>query len=213
MTEEPKGPPKIDLEEILSGAEEGDSGLGADAVEVVGLPTSEGAPAPAEVEDAPVPADETADTDVEERILRLRADFDNYRKRVEREKADYGRRAAGELVRELLPVLDNLERALEEQSGGEDSAFRQGVELIHRQAMEVLTRAGLQPVDSMGKPFDPNTQEAVDREATPDVPDGTVIGELQKGYLYQGQLLRPAMVRVSYRPEEAQSASEDGREE
>lgn len=200
MSEEPKGPPKIDVEEILSQEASMDEALQAEDLEVVGMePRAVGRPEPEE--GAPPGIEQLAD--LQERHLRLRADFDNYRKRVEREKAAFSRRAAADLLRELLPVLDNLERALGEGRGEDGGAFREGVALIYRQAMEVLRRAGLEPIDAVGNPFDPNCHEAMERRATEEYPDQTVMEELQKGYRFQGQLLRPALVRVACRPDAA----------
>jgi molecular chaperone GrpE len=202
MSEEPKGPPKIDLDAILSEAESDDGAKARDEVQVVGMEAAADEQGEAASEDR---------AELEERLLRLRADFDNYRKRMERERADAGRRAVGELLRSLLPVLDNLERALKEKSGDDDGAFRQGVELIFRQAMEVLQRAGLEPIDAQGAPFDPHLHEAVERRATDEFPDQTVMEELLRGYQHHGKLLRAAMVRVAFHPAK-KSARESGEE-
>jgi molecular chaperone GrpE len=203
MKDERKGPPKIDLDDFLS--EEASSEAAEHVVqelEVVGLEPPAGAEECAPEADA---APEGADVqEMEARHMRLRADFENYRKRVEREKSDYSRQAAAALMLDLLPVLDNLERALQEAEPGA-GAFSQGVALIHRQAMEVLQRAGLEAIQAAGELFDPECHEAVERHLSEDHPDGTVVDELQKGYLFQGKLLRPAMVRVAFQPEARQA--------
>lgn len=195
MNEEPKGPPKIDVEEILSAAgESADAAVEVDSLEVVGMepaPSARGSARQLALR-AKVELEE-----IEARHLRLRADFDNYRKRVEREQTELSRQAAAGIIRDLLPFLDNLERALQE--GDESEApFRDGVALIHRQVMQVLQGAGLEPVEALGLPFDPKCHQAVERHTTEDYPDQTVMDELQKGYWFQGKLLRPAMVRVAF---------------
>ncbi len=132
-----------------------------------------------------------------ERLLRLQADFENLRKRIEREQAEFRAVATIRLVRELLPVLDNFERALaSERPEGESAAFRAGVELIHRQLLEALRKEGLRPVDALGRPFDPEVHEAVAVEPATGLPDHTVIEEIQRGYFLRERLLRPALVKV-----------------
>jgi molecular chaperone GrpE len=136
-----------------------------------------------------------------DQYLRSRADFDNFRKRVEREKAEFFRYALADTLREVLPTLDNFERALGADAGaGED--FRKGVEMIYKQLAEVLERAGLKAIDPAGEPFDPMFHEAIARHETTDVEPHVVVDVLQKGYLLHDRLLRPAMVRVSVAPGE-----------
>lgn len=131
-----------------------------------------------------------------QRLARMQADFENYRRRVNREREDWARYAAQSLVAELLPVLDNLERAL--AAKGEDPAgVIAGVEMIHRHLQEVLSREGLTPVPTVGEPFDPAKHEAVMQVETGDYPDNTVVEELRRGYYYKDRLLRPAMVKVA----------------
>jgi molecular chaperone GrpE len=129
---------------------------------------------------------------------RKQAEFENYRKRMERERLDVGRYAGAEVVKEILPVLDNLERAL--RSGGSEEQLRDGVAIIHRQLQETLTRLGLTEVESQGKPFDPHIHEAVSQQESVDHAEGTVLDVFQKGYLFKDRLLRPAMVSVARRP-------------
>jgi len=194
MNEEPKGPPKIDLEEILSASGESDD----IAVEVVGMEPAASAQGSARRSAVQAKVDLE---DMEVRHLRLRADFDNYRKRVEREQTELSRQAAAGIIRDLLPFLDNLERALQESEESRDQAFRAGVALIHRQVMQVLEGAGLEAVESLELAFDPKCHQAVERRTTDDYPHQTVMDELQKGYWFQGKLLRPALVRVAFQPE------------
>jgi molecular chaperone GrpE len=131
----------------------------------------------------------------QDRYLRTLADFENFRKRAEREKADFRRYALAELVRDLLPVLDNFDRALEHAEEGDE--FHKGVLLIYKQLFDVLQRHGLRVIDQAGVRFDPNIHEAVIREENPNVPNHTVLAILQKGYFLHDRLLRPAMVKVA----------------
>jgi molecular chaperone GrpE len=131
-----------------------------------------------------------------ELYLRKLADFDNYRKRQEREMAEYRRLANAELLRECLPVLDNLERALA-VPGGSNGGLREGVELVVRQFRDVLGRHGLTEVDPTGQPFDPARHEAISRSEDARVAEPTVVQVLQKGYLLGDRLLRPALVIVA----------------
>lgn len=142
--------------------------------------------------------------ELEQRHVRLRADFENARKRHEREHAERARRALAEPLRELLPVIDNLERAL--AAPGTVEELRDGVELIARQFAEVLKRFGLSEIPALGLPFDPEVHEAVAREEDPSVAAPTVIAELQRGYWLNDRLLRPAMVRVAVPPEGDEAA-------
>lgn len=131
-----------------------------------------------------------------EQVLRARADFDNLRKRIERERHDMQQQAAMELVRALLPVLDGLERAIAAEPDVDD-VFHKGVRLIAREFMDTLKRFGLQPIEAVGKKFDPNLHEAVDRQETNEHEDQTVMDQWQRGYMFKGRLLRPAMVKVA----------------
>ena len=130
-----------------------------------------------------------------DRYLRLRADFENYRKRVDRESEESARRALAEPIRELLPVVDNLERAL--AAVGDPDELRGGVELTLRQTTDVLRRFGLVEIPALGRPFDPQLHEAVARAEEPGVDVPTVVAEYQRGYWLNDRLLRPAMVRVA----------------
>jgi molecular chaperone GrpE len=132
------------------------------------------------------------------RLLRLAADMENLKKRQERERADLLQFANENLVKELLPVVDNLERALDHgrQLKG-PKALMEGLELVHQGFLKALERFGVTPFDSVGQPFDPAFHNAMMQEEAPNAPDGSVIKELQKGYLMHQRLLRPAMVAVA----------------
>jgi molecular chaperone GrpE len=128
--------------------------------------------------------------------LRKLAEFDNFRKRTERERIEIKRHANEELVRELLPVLDNFERALEHGSETDSGAFHEGVEMIAKQLFDTLERQGVEIVDPMGEKFSPEFHEAVHRVEDDSLEPGTIASVLAKGYLYNGRLVRPAMVGV-----------------
>ncbi|MDD5556169.1 MAG: nucleotide exchange factor GrpE [bacterium] len=133
-----------------------------------------------------------------DRFLRAAADLENYRKRVERERADLLKFGQEEFMAELILVLDNFERALAAAGSEADAnAVLEGVRLINRQLSQVLARNGLQPVEALGRPFDPRLHEAVSQVETDDHPEGTVVAETLRGYLLNGRLLRPAAVTVA----------------
>lgn len=136
-----------------------------------------------------------------DQLLRSRADFDNFRKRAEREKTDFRRYALSDLLQELLGVVDNFERALA-SAPAEADEFQRGIEMIHRQFTEVLQKAGLREVEQNDR-FDPTVHEAVMREERADVPSNTILQVFQKGYFLHERLLRPAMVKVSVGGQEA----------
>jgi len=131
-------------------------------------------------------------------LLRRQAEFDNFRKRSERERTDYLQYAAMDIVRELLPVLDDFERALKVEAP--NSEYAKGVEMIYGRMADTLKKLGLEPIDTAGKAFDPNLHQAIERVETKDAEDNTVIGEFQRGYRFKGKMLRPAMVRVAVKP-------------
>jgi molecular chaperone GrpE len=128
--------------------------------------------------------------------LRKLAEFDNFRKRTDRERVEIKRHANEELLRDLLPVLDNFERALEHSADAESGAFREGVEMIAKQLWDALERQGIEVVNPLGQPFSPEFHEAVHRVENSDLEPGTVASVLAKGYLCNGRLIRPAMVGV-----------------
>ena len=154
------------------------------------------------------PADETVETvdvdalkaerdSLQDRLLRTAAEFDNYRKRIDRERRDQSESAAAGLLAEILPVVDNLERALQAPSGPEAAGYRAGVELIHRQLMDMLRKRGVTPIEARGADFDPRFHQAVSQETSDAHRDGEVMQEMQRGYMLGERLLRPAMVKVA----------------
>jgi molecular chaperone GrpE len=136
--------------------------------------------------------------DLQDRLLRQRAEFDNYRRRADRERSDYLQYAAMDLVREVLPALDDFERALKHETA--DQEYAKGVELIYQHLAEALKKMGLEPVETAGRRFDPNLHQAVQRVETEDAEDQSILDEFQKGYNFRGKLLRPAMVKVAVKP-------------
>jgi molecular chaperone GrpE len=139
---------------------------------------------------------EKAESD--DRLLRARAEFDNARRRFDRDRSEYLQFAAMDLAREVLPVLDDFERALKTETA--DREYAKGVELIYQRLSEILRRMGLEPIETAGKRFDPNQHQAVQRVETKDAEDQAILDEFQRGYNFKGKLLRPAMVRVAVRP-------------
>ncbi|MGD0426146.1 MAG: nucleotide exchange factor GrpE [Candidatus Acidiferrales bacterium] len=138
--------------------------------------------------------------DLQNTLLRRQADFENYRKRVERERAQERHRGAELLIEQVLPVLDAFDLALTGQSGAASPEYRKGFEIIRTQLWNALAKQGLQPIEAVGKPFDPNLHHAIENVPTASQPEGTVVGEMQTGYMFHGRVLRPAMVRVASAP-------------
>lgn len=128
-------------------------------------------------------------------LQRRQAEFDNFRKRSERERSEYLQYAGMETVKDLLPILDDFERALKSEGGHPD--YTKGVEMIYNRMAETLKKMGLEPIEAVGKMFDPHLHQAIERVETQDAPDNMVLGEFQRGYNFKGKLLRPSMVRVA----------------
>ena len=161
----------------------------------------EGAPSSTTTDPTPVLADEIVELRKErdglhDRLLRQAAEFDNYRKRVERERKDSAQLAAVDFVQELLPVMDDFERALQTEAPGAES-YRQGLEIIHRALMEMLRKRGVTPIDAVGTEFDPQVHQAVSYEEAPDRRDGEVMEQFTRGYRLGDKLVRLAMVKVA----------------
>lgn len=143
--------------------------------------------------------------ELNERIVRLTADFDNFRKRAQREKDEARQFANQGLLEKLLPVLDNFEMALTAVKDA-DPSVRDGVQMILDQLLGVLKESGVEPVDAMGQPFDPNLHEALSQEETTEVEEGTVVQQVQCGYKLNDRLVRPARVVVAKAPGAAEEA-------
>jgi molecular chaperone GrpE len=130
-------------------------------------------------------------------LLRKTAEFDNYRKRTERDRQSLTDAAAANVIGELLPLVDDLERALKVEAGAEADAYRRGVELIYKQLSEILRKRGVRPIEAVGADFDPYFHQAVSYEPAEGRRDGEVIEEFRRGYMLGDRLLRPSMVKVA----------------
>ena len=150
-----------------------------------------------EVAAMPTETVEAVRAELMERILRLQADFDNYRRRTRQEQTELGGFVTQNVLGEFLPVLDNFERALANRPAEDASGFGAGVEMIFRQFYGVLEKQGVTVVETVGSMFDPSKHEAIMRDEASDQPEGTVVAELQKGYSIAGKVLRPALVKVA----------------
>jgi len=132
-----------------------------------------------------------------DRLLRKTAEFDNYRKRVDRERREQAEWAAADLLADVLAVADDFERALAAEAPPEAEAWKAGLELIHRQLQDLLRKRGVTPIDAAGTDFDPHLHQAVAYDETPGAREGEVVAELRRGYRLGDRLLRPSMVKVA----------------
>jgi molecular chaperone GrpE len=181
---------------------DGNGGVKDNDVEETGLAAVEPeAPTPTEIEALRRERD-----DLRDQLLRKRAEFDNFRKRVERDRAQAGLDAVAGLLQALIPGFDNLDRAL--AADASEGALRTGIELIQREFRAVLDAAGVTVDDPTGKTFDPEIHQALTHEAVPGYEDGVVVEVFQKAYFHKGRLLRPALVKVAKGPA-AEDADQD----
>jgi molecular chaperone GrpE len=152
---------------------------------------------------SPVPADSQLDAlrkekdALQDRLLRTAAEFDNYRKRVDRDRRDQADAATADALADLLPIVDDLERALKAPTTGDVDSFKKGIELIHQQMLELLRKRGVKPIDAVGTEFDPRYHQAVAQETSAEHREGEVMEEFARGYMLGERLLRPAMVKVA----------------
>ena len=206
MTDEPKGPAPDDEVYVID-----DTGETQDVRDLAGYrdspePVVEGGNPPGNGARDAGEAEETDGSELgslraeneklKDQFLRSRADFENYRRRMEKEKTEFRRYAVADTLRDLLPVLDNFERALSVSTASVED-FKTGIEMIARQLADVLERQGLQTLDPAGEPFDPLFHEAIARVETDEAEPNSVFDVMQKGYMLHERLLRPAMVRVA----------------
>ena len=136
--------------------------------------------------------------DLTDRFMRAQAEFQNFRKRVDKDRLEFSEYASMEACRTLLPIVDDFERALETETA--DKKYAHGLELIRQRLFDALKKLGLEPMVVLGEPFDPHIHHAVEMVETEDAPDHTVLAEFQRGYNFKGRLLRPAMVKVAVEP-------------
>jgi molecular chaperone GrpE len=153
---------------------------------------------------------ETERNELRDRMLRIAAEFDNYKKRVRREQAENENKAREAVLRDLLEVADNLERALAVESSPDIKALQQGVTLVLRLFQNKLERYDVRPLEAKGQPFDPRLHDAISQVPSADAPPGSVLSEVQKGYRIGERLLRPALVVVAVAPTIRKGSSEDG---
>jgi molecular chaperone GrpE len=139
--------------------------------------------------------------ELHDRLLRKQAELENFRKRTEREKEDFMKHATSDLIRALLPALDSFERALKQRDPNVPADFYKGVELIYGELVDVLRRAGLDPLDTLGKTFDPHFHQAVETVESAEHRHHEIVEELQRGYKLKQRLLRPAVVKVAVAPQ------------
>jgi molecular chaperone GrpE len=152
------------------------------------------AAAPAETETEKLKGEKA---ELYDRLLRKQAELDNFRKRTQREKEEFVQHATAELIRALLPVLDGFDRALEHRSTSTPEQFIQGMEMIHRELLETLNRAGVSIIATAGERFDPHFHQAVETVESAEHRDQEIVEELQRGYRLRNRLLRPAIVKVA----------------
>jgi molecular chaperone GrpE len=135
--------------------------------------------------------------DLRQTLLRRQADFDNYRKRIEKERAEDSKRHTARVVEALIPIVDGFEQALAAHRESAYENYRKGFELIYKQLLDNLAKLGVERVEPLGQRFDPHLHQAVDRTETNDAEDGEILQVFQPGYVFHGRVLRPAMVRVA----------------
>jgi len=155
--------------------------------------------APPEAAPDPIEALRKERDALQDRLLRNAAEFDNYRKRIDRERREHADHAAAGLLSDMLPIVDDLERALQAAAGSDGEAYRKGVELIHRQMLDLLRRRGVTPLEVTGADFDPRFHQSVASDVSDAHREGEIIEELRRGYMLGDRLLRAAMVKVATR--------------
>ncbi len=148
--------------------------------------------------------------ELQDKFVRLMADFDNYRKRASKEKADVVQFGNEGLLKDILPIIDNIERLLTYSYGeGTWKSFQEGIELLLTETGKTLSKYGVEPIEALGKEFDPNLHQAMQRSETDEVDANTVVEVYQKGYTYRGRLLRPSLVVVSVSPQEKEETAQE----
>jgi len=145
--------------------------------------------------------------DLRQTLLRRQADFENYRKRIEKERAEDSKRATARLVEALIPIVDGFEHALAAHREPAYDNYRKGFELIYKQLLDNLSKLGVERIEPLGQRFDPHLHQAMDRTETSEAEDGTILQVYQPGYVFHGRVLRPAMVRVAVHATPASKSS------
>ena len=190
--EDSKEPKKVILEFDRGTRSATDPDTAAQAPDVPDAPETTGGPLAAQLARLKAEKDELMQT-----LVRRQADFENYRKRIEREREEEHRRGVGRLIGELLPMLDAFDRALKAHDDPAYEEYRKGLEIIYRQLWDTLAKHGVERIAAEGATFDPHFHQAVERVETPDYPDGAIVEVLQDGYVFHGRVLRPSIVRVA----------------
>jgi len=168
---------------------------------------------PGESDSAPVSELSKLRAEKEELLLTLvrrQADFENFKKRTERDRHEEGRRGVERLILDVIPVLDAFDRALQGHEDASYEEYRKGVILIRKQLWDALTRHGLQRVEAAGKMFDPHVHQAIERVESAEYPDGFIVNVFQDGYEFHGRVLRPAIVRVAVHPDSGPDSATEG---
>lgn len=199
-----KKPQKIDVDQALAGGTPTDDG-GGDDIEIVEVVAGEPEDFGDDRKEQPAVAVQVKDALEDgaqgaallDQLKRMQAEYENYRKRVERDRVEHREQANAKFVLGILPVLDSFERALKDRSANAADEFSTGVQLIERQLREVLSRTGLEPVQAAGEMFDPEIHEAVAATHDPAATPGRILQVFEQGYRFKGRLLRPARVRVA----------------
>jgi molecular chaperone GrpE len=140
-------------------------------------------------------------------MIRRQADFENFRKRTERDRHEEGRRGVERLILDLIPVLDTFDRALQAHEDPGYEEYRKGITLIRKQLWDAIARHGVQRIEAAGKIFDPHQHQAIERLESEDFPDGFIVHVFQDGYLFHGRVLRPAIVRVAVNSREGEKST------
>ncbi len=145
--------------------------------------------------------------DLLQTMVRRQADFENFRKRTERDRNEEARRGVERLLLDLIPVLDAFDRALQTHEDPAFEEYRKGITLIRKQLWDAIAKHGVQPIEAAGKIFDPHMHQAIERLESEDYPDGFVVSVFQDGYLFHGRVLRPAIVRVAVHPSQNENSA------
>lgn len=140
-------------------------------------------------------------------MMRRQADFENFRKRTERDRSEEAKRGVERLVLDLIPVIDAFDRALQAHDDPRYEEYRKGITLIRKQLWDAIAKHGVLPIDAAGKPFDPHHHQAIERVESEEYPDGTVVAVFQDGYMFNGRVLRPAIVRVAVHPDDGENST------
>jgi molecular chaperone GrpE len=139
-------------------------------------------------------------------MMRRQADFENFKKRTERDRSEEAKRGVERLVLDLIPVIDAFDRALQAHDDPRYEEYRKGITLIRKQLWDSIAKHGVLPIEAAGKSFDPHHHQAIERVESEDYPDGTIVAVFQDGYMFNGRVLRPAIVRVAVHPDDSESS-------